>query len=175
METAYIKTPLGTTKIIGDENGISVISVADNGAISAKIPTVLQEAISQLNEYFEGNRRNFIFKLNPAGTEFQQKVWKELLEIPFGKTMSYLELSKKLVLWLRPMEKTRFGLWFPVIELLAPTVRSRVMLEDCGAKNGCWNTKIPRSNKSCLGTYKLRVYLKCKKTINIYYSENQFK
>jgi methylated-DNA-[protein]-cysteine S-methyltransferase len=96
METAYIKTPLGTTKIIGDENGISVISVADNGAISAKILTVLQEAISQLNEYFEGNRRNFIFKLNPAGTEFQQKVWKELLEIPFGKTMSYLELSKKL-------------------------------------------------------------------------------
>jgi methylated-DNA-[protein]-cysteine S-methyltransferase len=56
----------------------------------------LQEPVSQLNDYFEGKRTDFTFKLNPFGTEFQQKVWKGLLEIPFGKTMSYLELSKKL-------------------------------------------------------------------------------
>ena len=49
-----------------------------------------------MNDYFEGKRTNFNFKLNPSGTEFQQKVWKSLLEIPFGKTMSYMELSKKL-------------------------------------------------------------------------------
>ncbi|AOW08812.1 methylated-DNA--[protein]-cysteine S-methyltransferase [Flavobacterium gilvum] len=96
METAYIKTPLGIAEIIGDENGISVISVSDEGIVSKEIPTVLQEVVSQLNDYFEGKRTDFTFKLNPAGTEFQQKVWKSLLEIPFGKTMSYLELSKKL-------------------------------------------------------------------------------
>ncbi len=96
METAYIKTPLGIAKIVGTENGISVISVSDEGKISDTIPTVLQEAISQLNNYFEGKRNDFTFKLNPSGTEFQQKVWKGLLEIPFGKTMSYMELSKKL-------------------------------------------------------------------------------
>ena len=96
METTYIKTPLGIAKIIGDEEGISVISVSDVGKISDSIPMVLQEAVSQLNDYFEGKRNNFTFKLNPSGTEFQQKVWKGLLEIPFGKTMSYLELSKKL-------------------------------------------------------------------------------
>ena len=96
METAYIKTPLGIAKIMGDENGISVISVSNEGIISAIIPIVLQEAFSQLNDYFEGKRTDFNFKLNPSGTEFQQKVWKGLLEIPFGKTMSYLELSKKL-------------------------------------------------------------------------------
>ena len=109
METAYIKTPLGIAKIIGDEEGISVISVSDVGdlspdnyrdeqakQISDSIPKVLQEAVSQLNDYFEGKRNDFTFKLNPSGTEFQQKVWKGLLEIPFGKTMSYLELSKKL-------------------------------------------------------------------------------
>ena len=106
MQTAYIKTPLGIAKISGDEYGISVISVSDEGdsraklkqskEISDSIPTVLQEPVSQLNDYFEGKRTDFTFKLNPFGTEFQQKVWKGLLEIPFGKTMSYLELSKKL-------------------------------------------------------------------------------
>ena len=87
-------------------NGISVISVSDEGDTRAKlelakqisntIPIVLQEAVSQLNDYFEGKRTDFTIKLNPSGTEFQQKVWSGLLEIPFGKTISYLELSKKL-------------------------------------------------------------------------------
>ena len=96
METAYIKTALGIAKIVGDEDGITVISVSDEGIVSSTIPMVLQEAVSQLNDYFEGKRTDFTFKLNPSGTEFQQKVWKGLLKIPFGKTMSYLELSKKL-------------------------------------------------------------------------------
>jgi len=96
METSYFKTPLGIAKIIGDENGISVISIADEGTVSETIPEVLQQAVSQLNDYFEGKRTDFHFKLNPSGTEFQQKVWKALLEIPFGKTCSYMDLSKKL-------------------------------------------------------------------------------
>ncbi|HJS00733.1 MAG TPA: methylated-DNA--[protein]-cysteine S-methyltransferase [Flavobacterium sp.] len=96
QEKANIKTPLGIAEIIGDENGISVISIADEGEVSTEIPTILQEAVNQLNDYFDGKRTDFDFKLNPKGTEFQQKVWLGLLEIPFGKTMSYLELSKKL-------------------------------------------------------------------------------
>lgn len=96
METACIKTPLGIAKITGDENGISVISILDEGEVSNEIPMVLQQAVIQLNEYFEEKRTDFTFRLNPAGTEFQQKVWKALIKIPFGKTMSYLELSKKL-------------------------------------------------------------------------------
>lgn len=96
METAHIKTSLGIATIIGDENGISVISVADEGTVSTIIPTVLQEAVSQLNDYFEGKRTDFDFVLNPKGTDFQQRVWKGLLEIPFGKSMSYMDLSKKL-------------------------------------------------------------------------------
>lgn len=97
METAYIKSPLGITEIIGDENGISSISVLDSEKdVSSEIPDVLKEAVAELQDYFEGNRNDFTFKLNPKGTEFQQKVWQELRNIPFGKTMSYLELSKKL-------------------------------------------------------------------------------
>jgi len=97
METAFIKTPLGITKITGDESGISVISILnDETEISPQIPEILQETVHQLHDYFEGNRQDFTFKLNPSGTDFQQRVWQELLKIPFGKTMSYLELSKKL-------------------------------------------------------------------------------
>ena len=96
METAYIKTPLGIATIRGDENGIFLISVSEEGEVSSQFPAVLQKAISQLSEYFEGKRSDFTFKMNPSGTEFQQKVWKGLLEIPFGKTISYLELAKRL-------------------------------------------------------------------------------
>lgn len=96
METVFIESPLGITKIVGDENGIAVISVLSEGQISTKIPKNLKECVSQLREYFDGQRHDFDFKLNPQGTDFQQKVWQELLNIPFGKTMSYLDLSKKL-------------------------------------------------------------------------------
>lgn len=96
METVAINTPLGIAKITGDENGIAQISVIDEGEISSEIPTVLQEAVTQLSEYFQGNRTHFDFKLNPKGTEFQQKVWQALLEIPFGKTTTYLTQSKRL-------------------------------------------------------------------------------
>ncbi len=96
METVFINTPLGTAKIKGDELGVSVISILQEGEISKTIPLELKDAVKQLQEYFEGKRTMFNFPINPKGTDFQQKVWKALLEIPYGKTTSYLELSKKL-------------------------------------------------------------------------------
>ena len=96
MQTCFINSPLGITKIEGDENGITIISVLSEGVVSEEIPENLKVAVSQLNEYFDGKRTNFTLKLNPKGTDFQQKVWQELLNIPFGKTMSYLDLAKKL-------------------------------------------------------------------------------
>ncbi len=96
METVFINSPLGITKIVGDENGITEISVLSEGDVTTKIPKQLTEAVTQLKDYFSGKRNNFDFKINPKGTEFQQRVWQELGKIPFGKTISYLELSKKL-------------------------------------------------------------------------------
>ena len=45
MQTAYIQTPLGIAKIVGDKNGISIISILENGTISVIIPAVLQEVV----------------------------------------------------------------------------------------------------------------------------------
>ena len=97
MQTVYIKTPLGTAEIIGDVNGISAISILDaETEISNEIPDFLELSVKELNEYFDFKRTAFSFKLQPQGTAFQQKVWQELINIPFGKTVSYMDLSKKL-------------------------------------------------------------------------------
>lgn len=98
-ETTYYKTPIGTAKIVGDANGIQSVSVLDEDfstALEEKTPKELQECVTQLDEYFNGNRKTFDLKLNPQGTEFQQKVWATLTNIPFNKTRSYLKQSKQL-------------------------------------------------------------------------------
>lgn len=90
-------SPLGFTKISGDEDGISsVIVLNSEEKITDIIPIELEDCVIQLNEYFEGTRKQFDLKLNPEGTDFQNKVWKLLEQIPYGKTVSYLELSKQL-------------------------------------------------------------------------------
>ena len=97
MQTIYIKTPLGTAEIIGDVNGVSAITVLDvEKELSTEIPVYLKLAVLELQEYFYAKRTDFTFKLQPQGTEFQQKIWQELTQIPFGKTMSYMDLSKKI-------------------------------------------------------------------------------
>ena len=97
MEDCIIKTSLGYTKIIGDEDGItSVIVLNTEEKITDIIPVELEDCVIQLNEYFEGTRKKFDLKLNPEGTDFQKKVWNQLELIPYGKTISYLDLSKQL-------------------------------------------------------------------------------
>ncbi|RTE54990.1 methylated-DNA--[protein]-cysteine S-methyltransferase [Arenibacter aquaticus] len=97
METAYLKTPLGIAKIEGDEYGLTALTLLDSEKkISTTIPEVLEDAVYQLQEYFKGARQEFSLSLNPEGTEFQKKVWKALPQIPYGKTISYLELAKTL-------------------------------------------------------------------------------
>ena len=97
MDKAYIKTPLGITCITGDAFGITKISILDDEVpISNAIPDDLREAVTQLQEYFGGSRNHFDFKINPAGTDFQKRVWEALLKIPFGTTTSYLALSLQL-------------------------------------------------------------------------------
>src|SRR5688572_27196955 len=97
MAQAYIQSPVGITLIEGDEHGVAKILVYDKEIAPSKtIPKALQPAVKQLKEYFDGKRTEFDFPINPAGSDFQKRVWDSLLEIPFGKTMTYMEQAKKL-------------------------------------------------------------------------------
>lgn len=96
MYQAAISTPLGSAHIRGDANGITEIKVSDEVLSDQTIPSVLEAACEQLQEYFKGSRKKFDFPLQPSGTSFQQKVWAELSKIPYGKRISYLELAQKL-------------------------------------------------------------------------------
>ncbi|WP_299337994.1 methylated-DNA--[protein]-cysteine S-methyltransferase [uncultured Psychroserpens sp.] len=97
METCIIKSPLGFTKIVGDIDGIAQVTVLNSEEKETDIiPLELEDCAIQLKEYFEGSRKQFNLKLNAQGTDFQKSVWTFLEQIPYGKTMSYLELSKQL-------------------------------------------------------------------------------
>ena len=97
MDSCYIETPLGHAKIVGDANGITSVSVLDTQKeLSEIIPETLLECVTQIKAYFKNERKSFNLKLNPEGTTFQKKVWKQLETIPYGKTISYLDLSKQL-------------------------------------------------------------------------------
>ncbi|MEM6864019.1 MAG: methylated-DNA--[protein]-cysteine S-methyltransferase [Bacteroidota bacterium] len=96
MEIAYIQTPIGFAELKGDETGLKSVSVLDEKKPISIIPEVLEDAVYQFQEYFEGKRTDFTLELNPEGTDFQKKVWKKLRTIPYGKTISYLELAKQL-------------------------------------------------------------------------------
>jgi methylated-DNA-[protein]-cysteine S-methyltransferase len=65
-------------------------------ADSQKPSALLKRAARELDEYFEGKRQTFDLPLEPAGTDFQRKVWAALAAIPFGKTLTYGALAKKL-------------------------------------------------------------------------------
>ncbi len=96
-DIVYYKTPIGIAKITGDKDGIIEVSVMDDKIPSSVIiPESLQACVRQLDEYFQKKRTSFYLKLNPQGTKFQKNVWNELQNIPYGKTITYLDQSKKM-------------------------------------------------------------------------------
>jgi len=97
--TAYYHSPVGLLKISGTELYISEVSFHDNtertGGNKKNLPPLLIQCLEQLIQYFNGERRFFELPLNQEGTAFQKQVWNELTSIPFGRTISYLELAVK--------------------------------------------------------------------------------
>ncbi|MEZ4775169.1 MAG: methylated-DNA--[protein]-cysteine S-methyltransferase [Bacteroidia bacterium] len=93
----YYDTPVGPVEITASEIGIRSLSFTDYPTyeIQPNFPVLLQ-CIEQLDEYFSGKRTHFTVFLDLEGTEFQQKVWRELMNIPLGTTASYLEIAKRV-------------------------------------------------------------------------------
>ena len=103
MNYTYLDTPIGTLLIAGDGEAVRRIDFPQNGKASileqgwmesARGPVGL--AVKQLREYFSGRRAGFELPLAPQGTEFQRAVWRNLLDIPYGETISYGELAKRV-------------------------------------------------------------------------------
>lgn len=96
-QEAYIQTPLGITHILGNAEGIQVIKTVEEPVeISNSIPAELQLCVTELNAYFKGELTQFSFKVNPKGTDFQKRVWQQLLSIPYGTTTTYAEITRLL-------------------------------------------------------------------------------
>lgn len=100
--TTYYQSPVGLVKISGTDQYISEVSFVDNvqkpppDPKRRQMPPMAIHAIEQLIQYFHGERRFFELPIHQEGSEFQLKVWYELTNIPYGKTISYLELSRRL-------------------------------------------------------------------------------
>ena len=94
---SYYQTPLGWAIIEATEQGISAVSVRDQKPdLQSDKHILLDHCEAQLDEYFAEKRQTFDLPLAPKGTDFQQRVWQELLKIPFGKTQTYLQMAKRL-------------------------------------------------------------------------------
>lgn len=93
----YYDSPLGPLEISASHVGLRSLRFIDYPTYEVN-PTNehLIQTIEQLDEYFAGNRTHFTVFLDLQGTEFQRKVWRQLLEIPLGKTASYLEIAKRV-------------------------------------------------------------------------------
>lgn len=91
-----IHSPIGTMIATADEKAITSLDFADEAVnVQNSDNPLLLRLEKELAEYFAGERDHFTLPMNPAGTEFQKEVWKTLLSIPYGKTISYAEEAQK--------------------------------------------------------------------------------
>jgi methylated-DNA-[protein]-cysteine S-methyltransferase len=97
-----LATSMGRLLIVGDRDGLRQILMDDGRRPLAAAPGwredngELDHAASELHEYFAGHRREFNLALAPTGTPFQRQVWDELAKIPYGATISYGELARRI-------------------------------------------------------------------------------
>lgn len=93
MEKSYYKSPIGVLEIICEKNSLISLKLVKNTDKADRETALIKEIKIQLGEYFSGERKIFDIKLKPTGTDFQNKIWKELQKIPYGETMSYSEIA----------------------------------------------------------------------------------
>lgn len=99
---AHYKSPLGTMLLASDDHGLRAISFAEGRRpvrprrdwLEDRAP--FTETIGQLDAYFEGELKNFTMPLSLEGSDFQLRVWKALIAIPYGETISYGQLASRV-------------------------------------------------------------------------------
>lgn len=94
-----INTKIGNLRIIEEDNKIIAIGINQEiklEEIEEKDTPILKETKKQLNEYFEGSRKEFTVPLNPKGTKFMKEVWTALQQIPYGEVRTYGQIAKNI-------------------------------------------------------------------------------
>lgn len=98
--TGYTKCPIGIIEIKAFDNALVSVKILSedllNNVIESTDSDIINEAKKQLQEYFNNKRKVFDLEIASVGTEFQQKVWKVLLNIPFGKVKTYGQIAIEL-------------------------------------------------------------------------------
>lgn len=89
----YCSSPVGELQIESDNEKITMLGFLWNPKQQEIRTPVIEQCVSELEEYFSGKRKFFSFEMDLRGSDFQIKVWNELLNIPYGKTISYEELA----------------------------------------------------------------------------------
>lgn len=96
----YYQSPIGQLGIVETEGAITHLFFENSDKIPSNLiketTPLLSLAITQLTEYFAGQRQQFDLPLNPSGTEFQKKVWSALVSIPYGETRSYKQVAEQV-------------------------------------------------------------------------------
>ncbi len=88
-----VASPVGLQGVYFNKQQVSYVNALGKSTVQERI---LNKAVKQLGEYFAGRRKRFELVLDLAGTPFQQQVWRQLLKIPFGKTVAYNGIAKKI-------------------------------------------------------------------------------
>ncbi|BBE19023.1 methylated-DNA--protein-cysteine methyltransferase [Aquipluma nitroreducens] len=89
-------SPLGFLILKSEGQSVTEITFSDNDIQDQSSCELLENCKEQLQNYFSGKTTSFDLPLSPEGTEFQQKVWAELLQIPYGERITYMELAVRL-------------------------------------------------------------------------------
>jgi len=98
MDQYIYNSPIGPLIIEENENAITGLYFSDGNEPSAQEPPggILLQCVKELEEYFRKERREFTVPVRLSGTEFRKKVWEELSNIPYGKTISYKALAEAI-------------------------------------------------------------------------------
>ena len=96
METVVYQSPVGGIKISADEDAIIEARFTRETKSGTTQNMLIQQCINELESYFRGDLKQFTIPIKLTGTDFQNRVWSELLKIPYGKTISYSELAIRL-------------------------------------------------------------------------------
>ncbi len=91
----HVDTPLGRMEVCAGDSGITSLNFVEETS-SVNSSSITDEAIRQINQYFDGERRTFNIALDATGTDFQQGVWQALCAIDYGQTCSYQDIAEAI-------------------------------------------------------------------------------